>query len=196
MEEGGKVMGLSSYGEKIKDFPKLFVDEYGRPDETQYEIYQYNEFKMPIFKSHYRKITKKITKENHKFYADYAYEIQTQSQEAVGNLIEKAIEKTGIKKVCISGGYGMNIVANYYYLQKFPDVEFYFEPIADDTGGALGAAKMFWYLETKDQTIRPLETTSFHGLHYDISNYKGKTTTGEILLFSLPRLLREIVYNF
>ncbi len=177
MEEGGKVMGLSSYGEKIKDFPKLFVDDYGRPSNSHYEIYSYGKFPTSIYKEHLGKITKEITKENYKFYADYAYEIQTQSQEAVGNLIEKAIQKTGIKKVCISGGYGMNIVANHYYLQRFPDVEFYFEPIADDTGGAIGAAKMFWYLETKDKTIRPLRTTSFHGVPYEVSSYAGKTTS-------------------
>jgi carbamoyltransferase len=177
MEEGGKVMGLSSYGEKIENFPKLFINDYGRTNDSFYEIYDYDQFKMPIFKCHHGKITKEITKENYKLYADYAYEIQTQTQEAVGNLIEKAIEKTGIKKVCISGGYGMNIVANHYYLQRFPDVEFYFEPIADDTGGAIGAAKMFWYLKTKDKTIRPLKTTSFHGVNHDISSYKGKTTT-------------------
>ena len=177
MEEGGKVMGLFSYGKKIKNFPKLFVDGYGRTDNSYYEIHEYDGFKMPIFKEHYGKITNKITKENYKLYADYAYEIQTQTQEAVGNIIQKAIEKTKVKKVCISGGYGMNIVANYYYLQRFPDVEFYFEPIADDTGGAIGAAKMFWYFETKDKTIRPLKTTSFHGIKHNISSYNGKTTS-------------------
>jgi carbamoyltransferase len=177
MEEGGKVMGLSSYGEKIENFPKLFIDDYGRTDDTHYEIHSYDGFPMPIFKQHHGKITKEITKENYKFYADYAYEIQTQTQKAVGNLIEKAIEKAELNKVCISGGYGMNIVANHYYLQRFPDVEFYFEPIADDTGGAIGTAKMFWYLQTKDKTIRSLKTTSFHGVHYDVSPYKGKTTS-------------------
>jgi carbamoyltransferase len=177
MEEGGKVMGLSSYGEKIENFPKLFIDDYGKIDDTHYEIHSYDGFPMPIFKQHHGKITKEITKENYKFYADYAYEIQTQTQEAVGNLIENAIETTRIKRVCISGGYGMNIVANHYYLQRFPDVEFYFEPIADDTGGAIGAAKMFWYLETQDKTIRPLKTTSFHGIHYDVSSYKEKTAS-------------------
>jgi carbamoyltransferase len=179
MEEGGKVMGLSSYGKNIKNFPKLFVDDYGRPDDDNYELYDYGEFKMPIFKNYHKKITKKITKKNYKFYADYAYEIQTQTQEAVGNLIEKAVQKTGVKKVCISGGYGMNIVANHYYLQRFSDIEFYFEPIADDTGGAIGAAKMFWYLETKDKNIRCLKTTSFHGVKHDIFSYKGKTSSIE-----------------
>ena len=193
--EGGKIMGLSSYGEKIKDFPKLFVDNYGRTDDNNYEIHSYDGLKMPIFKEHYRKITRKITKENYKFYADYAYEIQTQTQEAVGNLIEKAIQQTGVKKVCISGGYGMNIVANYYYLQRFPDVEFYFEPIADDTGGSIGAAKMFWYLETKDNTVRPLKTTSFHGIPYDISSYKGKSVEVEYIAQLLYQNKSVAVYS-
>lgn len=176
--EGGKIMGLSSYGKKIKNFPKIFKNNNGEVNEEYFIIHSFGEFwKMPLFKGHCGKITKEITKENYKLYADYAHEIQTQTQEAVGNLIEKAIGKTGIKKVCISGGYGMNIVANHYYLQRFPDLEFYFESIADDTGGAIGAAKMFWYFETQDKTIRPLKTTSFHGIHYDISSYKGKTTS-------------------
>lgn len=186
--DAGKVMGLSSYGEKIKNFPKLFKHKHGWVNEKYFDIHSFDEFwKMPLFKDHQGKITKEITKENYKLYADYAYEIQTQSQEAVGNLIENAIEKTGIKKICISGGYGMNIVANQYYLQRFPDVEFYFEPIADDTGGSIGAAKMFWYLNTKDNAIRPLKTTSFHGLHYDVSDYKGKTTSVK----DISRLLNQ-----
>jgi len=176
--DGGKTMGLSSYGEKIKNFPKIFKNKNGEVNKKYFDIYSFGNFwKMPIFKEHYKKLTDNITKENYKFYADYAYEIQTQTQEAVGNLIEKAIKKTNIKKVCISGGYGMNIVANYYYLQRFPDVEFYFEPIADDTGGSIGAAKILWYFETKGKTIRPLKTTSFHGVHHDISSHKGKTTS-------------------
>ena len=41
-------------------------------------------------------------------------------------MIGDAIEKTGIKKVCIGGGFGMNIVTNYQLIKNFPDVEFYF----------------------------------------------------------------------
>jgi carbamoyltransferase len=193
--DGGKIMGLSSYGEKIKNFPKIF-DKNGKVDEAYFNIHSFGKFwKMPLFKTHYEKITKEITKENYKFYADYAYEIQTQSQEAVGDLIEKAIEKTGIKKVCISGGYGMNIVANHYYLKRFPDIDFYFEPIADDTGGSIGAAKVFYYIETKDQTIRPLKTTSFHGIKYDVSRHKGKTTSIKDIAVLLSQNKSVAVYT-
>lgn len=179
-EEAGKVMGLSSYGEKIKDFPKLFIDDYGRVNDKLYDMHIYdNELPYPLFKKHHDKLVKKISKENYKFYANYSYEVQTQTQEIVGNIIEKAIKKTGINKICISGGYGMNIVANHYYLQRFPDVEFYFEPMSDDSGGSIGAAKMFWYFETKDSKIRKIQTTSFHGLKYNISSFIGETANIE-----------------
>ena len=176
--ENGKTMGLSSYGEKIKEFPHLFTNKCAKINNDYFKIYKYeNGFEMPIFKQYHGKTTNKVTKENYKFYADYAHEIQIQTQEQVGNLIEKAIKETGIKKVCVSGGYGMNVVANYYYLKRFLDIEFYFEPISDDTGSSIGLAKLFWYFETKDQNIRTLKTTSFHGVHYDLSSYKGKTTS-------------------
>jgi carbamoyltransferase len=171
--ENGKAMGLSSYGKKIEQFPKLFVSNSEKVNEELFEIdYEKN---IILYKPYKNKITKEVTQKNYKFYADYAYEIQTQTQEAVGNLIEEAIKKTGIKKVCISGGYGMNVVANYYYLKRFPDVEFYFEPLSDDSGISIGAAKLFYHQKIQDKTIRPLKTTSFHGVAYDISSYKEQT---------------------
>jgi carbamoyltransferase len=168
-------MGLSSYGEKIKDFPRFFTTKTGAVDDDLFHPCLPSGGQT-TYKPYENKITRKVTEENYKFYADYAYEIQTQTQVAVGNLIENAIETTGINQVCIVGGYGMNVVANNYYLQRFPNVEFYFEPLSDDSGVTIGAAKVFYHQKTQDKTIRPLKTTSFHGVNYNISNYKGKNT--------------------
>ena len=170
--ENGKTMGLSSYGEK-QDYPKFF-DENGLPD---WNLFTDTSCSVRVFQSHENKITKELTEENHKFYADYAYEVQVQTQEAVGNLIEKAIQKTGCKNVCVVGGYGMNIVANHYFIQRFENVEFYFEPNADDGGLPIGAAKHFYHERTKNNNKRPITTTAFHGRHYDISSYSGTDTS-------------------
>jgi carbamoyltransferase len=172
LNDGGKVMGLSSYGDRIKGFPKLFQENLTK----EYKNYQYkNGLEFVIFDGHEDKITKEVDKNNYKFYADYAYEMQNQTQLFVSDLIRKSIDKTGIKNVCISGGYGMNIVANSFYREKFPDVNFFFDPICDDTGVSIGAAKIFWFLETRDKTKRPLKTTFFHGVSHDVSNYRGDT---------------------
>ena len=57
---------------------------------------------------------------------------------------------TGNKKVVITGGYGLNCVANYHYLKALKDtgIEIYVEPISNDAGTALGAAYWAYYLGT------------------------------------------------
>lgn len=170
--ENGKTMGLSSYGEKT-DYPEIFNDK-SQPD---WNLFTQDPSSRRLFHSHEDKVTKELTQENYKFYADYAYEVQIQTQEAVANLIHRAIEKTGCKNVCVVGGYGMNIVANHYYTQVFPDIHFYFEPNADDGGLPIGAAKHFHHERKNDNTIRPITTTAFHGKSYDVSSYKSKTTS-------------------
>ena len=178
--ENGKAMGLSSYGNGIDDFPKIFknIDENIT---NLFDLHYHEKYNvlMPIYKEHRSKIIDEIMEDNYQFYADYAYEVQIQTQEAVGDLIKKSVEKTGIKKVCISGGYGMNVVANHYYLQRFPDVEFYFEPISDDSGISIGSAKYIYHSLTNDKTKRPIKTTSFHGFYHDVSEYKGVNATAE-----------------
>ena len=172
--ENGKTMGLSSYGEKT-DYPQFFNDK----SQPNWDLFTQTYSSTRLYKTHEDKVVKEITKENYKFYADYAYVVQVQTQETVGDLIERALEKTDCKNVCIVGGYGMNIVANHYYIQRFPDIEFYFEPNADDGGLPIGAAKHFHHERKNDYTKRPITTTAFHGKEYDISKYKEKTATIE-----------------
>ncbi len=105
--------------------------------------------------------------------------MQTQTQEAVASLIKKAIEKTGLKKVCVSGGYGLNIVANHYYTTQFPDVEFYFEPLADDSGNSIGMAQFVYRNESQDSTIRPIKHTFVHGTPHDLGQVDGDNITAK-----------------
>ena len=42
-------------------------------------------------------------------------QIQQETQEKVGDLIEQAINVTKINQVVLAGGYGLNCVANYYF---------------------------------------------------------------------------------
>jgi carbamoyltransferase len=80
-----------------------------------------------------------VTEDNYEFYAEKAKHVQMESQRAVVDLISKYSNKTGIKNICIVGGYGLNVEANGKYLENFPDFNFYFEPTADDTGITIGA---------------------------------------------------------
>jgi carbamoyltransferase len=168
-DDCGKAMGLSSYGSSNKLFENIFLDknilnnDFFRNSSKEIQNFLTNQIK-------------EIREDNYKLHADFCYEVQQQTQKAVGDLIEDSIKKTGIKKVCISGGYGMNIVANHYYLQRFPDVEFYFEPLCNDNGISIGAA-MNSYIQLTGKIPNPIETTFIHGSHHNVSSYVGESVS-------------------
>jgi len=73
-------------------------------------------------------------------YLDQSSEVQRSTQEEVIALIEKSIQKYDTKNIVLSGGYGLNCVANYEYLKHFPDYNFYIDPVCFDAGISIGQA--------------------------------------------------------
>jgi carbamoyltransferase len=116
---------------------------------------------------------------------DLAYACQTQTQEQVLRLIRKAVEMSGKKRVVISGGYGLNCVANYYYLEHLKDegIEIYVEPVSNDAGTAMGAALVFWHGMQDDMTVRPYGTLYLGPKYeYTAEDVAGKLSEGEELV--------------
>jgi|TARA_R110001592_G_scaffold46035_1_gene146868 carbamoyltransferase len=188
-DEAGKTMGLAPYGKFNHTFPPFFQNKTGNPNVFFVDKYlpspyfpgsqqtYINEKINPQLKLvnnprewHYNE--SKITD----LEKDLAWKVQNDTQQLVGDYIEKAIKETGLKQVCCSGGYFLNCVTNYYLLKRFPDIEFYFEPISNDAGTAIGAAKLVWYHQTKDTTIRPFK-----------SLYLGKQYSKEELLKGIKK---------
>ena len=157
--ENGKTMGLSSYGLN-KNYNPLFWN--GNPVTNYFNhSYQDNEH-VVTFNGLEEYITKDITKENYQFYADHAKHVQVETQKESLKLIKKYVEKTKIKNVCIAGGYGLNVVANNFYIKNLPDVNFYFEPLSDDTGISIGAAYLKYRHVTKDNKIKKPKNNFYH----------------------------------
>lgn len=174
--ENGKTMGLSAYGNKNSKYADLFVNNTNIANDY-YFGHELNDGKN--LEAVYLDLTalrnKNFTRHNVEIYADYALHVQHQTQEAACYLIRKAIEKTGLKNIVISGGYGLNVVANSHYIKTFPDVNFYFEPIADDSGTSIGGAMIAYRVITKDMQIRPLQSTSYHGQSYYVDKSIGNS---------------------
>ena len=147
--EAGKTMGLSSYGKQDENIPSLFVNGRGNPN-----LFSYIEDEV-VIKGDFSNIDPK----------NLSYKLQHESQKLVGDLVEKAIDLTGQTNVCITGGYGLNCVANYYMLKRFPNINFYHEPLAHDAGNSIGAALYRWYKHSGDTTIRPRKTL-YNGPQY------------------------------
>ena len=160
LSEAGKTMGLSSYGKSNDSIPSLYLNSKGNPDIIEND-YKSANLKLPPNSKDWHKDSSKITD----FEKDLSYKVQQESQQEVGNLIEKGLKETGLKQVCCAGGYFLNCVANYYLTKRFPDVEFYFEPISSDAGNAIGVAKLAWHKKTQDINIRP-QKTIYYGPKY------------------------------
>ena len=73
-------------------------------------------------------------------YADIAASIQRVTEELLLGMARRLHEQTGLKRLCIAGGVGLNSVANGRILRETPFEELYIQPAAGDGGGAVGAA--------------------------------------------------------
>ena len=177
--EAGKTMGLFPYGKPNENIPKLFHSTlYGDVSNRNLIIPTYPNGAY-VNKDVYEELYESGEEEQDltllQNRRDLAYAVQTQTQEQVLKLIRKAVEMTGKNKVVISGGYGLNCVANYYYLDNLDDIEIYVEPVSNDSGTAMGAALLQWYEITNDTTVRKRTDTLYEGFQYYYSNDEIET---------------------
>jgi len=172
--ENGKTMGLSAYGHP-EGFPDLFIrpmdpdvfmvpqDSYFSLKEDRYNVLPVTNVDLDCF------ATRKVTPE-HTLQADYAKHVQSQTQEEVAKWVEYYVNKTGIRNAIVTGGYGMNVVTNSYLIKQMPECNFFFEPIADDTGNSIGAAIKVYKERTQSYESYPLKDTFFHGYDYSLDD--------------------------
>jgi carbamoyltransferase len=187
--ENGKIMGLSAYGDKTKKFPDFFVNNTNIPNDFYFSHTNGIDGEyQSIYEDFYHLLDKDFSEKNYQDYADLSWQVQKQTQSAVAHLVKKAISKNKIKNIVISGGYGLNVVSNQFLIKSFPDVNFYFEPIADDSGNCIGGAMLAYRSESEDKRIRGINTTFFHGQRYSLKHIVGKKT-------SLPDIAKMIVDN-
>ena len=167
--EAGKTMGLSPYGKQNKNIPPLFKNGRGNRDIfiPNYPAGAAVDFKNNEIFSRVREpeVFHKNPSSLLEIEADLAWQIQHDTQEEVSKLIEKAVDLTGLNKVCIAGGYGLNCVTNYYIKKKFPNVEIYHEAISHDGGTSIGAAKIVYHQRKNDFEKRK-QTSIYLGPKY------------------------------
>lgn len=178
--ENGKTMGLSAYG-KLKDsFPNLFANNTNIPQDHLFShTSSLGENYQTIYKnlSHYK--PENFSKQNFQEYADFAAQVQLQTQNAVSYLVKKALAKNKTKNIVITGGYGLNVVANNFLIKSFPEANFYFEPIADDSGTSIGGA-MFAYSQIAGyNSVASPQNLFFHGQKHSLSNIQGQNFSTE-----------------
>lgn len=109
------------------------------------------------------------------FYEDFAASAQSQVELAITNLVRKYIRKTGVKKICISGGVGLNCAANKAILEMTEVESLFVQPAAGDAGISQGAA----YLANLSQAILPEKISDV---------YWGKSYSNEEIYADIEKL--------
>ena len=188
--EAGKTMGLAPFGKKDDKIPELFFGDTMRGDQNVFmakypggalidtERYDYLRYRFPSNTSRDWETFEQMISTWHKrpelltnAAKNLAWKVQDVTQEAMCNFIEKAVDMTGEKNIVISGGYGLNVIANYYYKKKFPELNIYIDPISHDGGTAIGLAKMYSNKHIGEEGGEHLKdplTTLYLGPKYDI----------------------------
>ena len=173
--KAGKTMGLFPYGKPNDDIPDVYTDHNGtaawKTSNRDLIVPTYpngavvNQGRFKFLQTDYDYDGDKTLLENRR---DMAYAIQVESQQMVLDLIRKVVDMTGQTNVVLTGGYALNCVANYWYLDQLKDegINLFVEPVSNDAGTAIGAALLQYHRVTKDAQVREPLKTLYTGFEY------------------------------
>lgn len=83
-----------------------------------------------------------------KWHTSLAYELQALLERTVIRLIRWAVGETGLPRVCIGGGVGLNVKLNSKIFEMPEVSDVFAHPLCGDSGAACGAALLACYRET------------------------------------------------
>lgn len=188
--EAGKTMGLFPYGKKNPNIPPLFESNSKAELSNRNLILPtypnaalVNSQMFEFLEDPTDKEIDDVTKLQNR--RDMAYHCQLETQTQVLKLIYRAVQMTGKKKVVLSGGYGLNCVANYSYLEflQKDQIDLYVEPISNDAGTAIGAALLFYHQILPNKNI-VAHNTLYLGpdRHYSIAHIQSMCDNQKVIL--------------
>lgn len=159
----GKTMGLFSYGKENKNIPNMLNPNTISSNKNLFE--ENRTLNTKLF-SYLRDM-------DFQKKADLSFALQKSLEKIFIDRVQYVIEKTNCKNLVFSGGCALNVVGNSLIRERFPQVNFYVDPIANDACQSFGAAKYYYHKITKSNKIVKLNDL-FLGPNYDTSLFPNK----------------------
>lgn len=146
----GKVMGLAPYGTPVlvpamRELVRLAPDgtfsidlrPFGWPREAARPT-------GPLFDARFGppRVPESEITDAHK---DLAFAVQAVLEEAAVHIARALHRRTGLRRLCVSGGVALNSVMNRRLITDTGFEEIFVQPAASDAGNALGAALYVWH---------------------------------------------------
>lgn len=174
-------------------YNEKFVALFGEPRPTKLHFFT-PETGFPKYFGTPPSNVNEIGKRN-QHYADIAASIQKVTEELILGMARELHKQTGMDKLCIAGGVGLNSVANSRIIRETPFKDVFVQPAAGDGGGALGAALWAWSsLLGKPRTFRM--DHAYWGREYrdaEISSFLKKNNIPHTRMESEDQLLDQVV---
>ncbi|MGB8523982.1 MAG: carbamoyltransferase [Candidatus Acidiferrales bacterium] len=132
-------MGYFSFHRSAdRTFTRRFVELFGDPRPPGVPFFTEQSGYPPYFGEKPSNYHKLCSLNQH--YADIAASIQRVTEDVLIRMANCLHQQTGLKRLCMAGGVGLNSVANSRIFRETPFEELFIQPAAGDGGGALGAA--------------------------------------------------------
>tara|TARA_B110000305_G_C19354208_1_gene595889 strand:+ start:90 stop:1280 length:1191 start_codon:yes stop_codon:yes gene_type:complete len=171
-DEGGKLMGLQSYGELDSTLPEINMDVFCLNKHDNYGN-TFNVEKYPQLKDKQTKI-------------NFAHKMQKTFEEQQLNLINTYLDKTNHINLIITGGTALNVVSNYNLRKTLSrDINMFVEPLCGDEGNSIGICNLF-LLEQNINTDFSMYSCGNDPIYdYKLSNNETEITADDILVAKL-----------
>ncbi len=108
-------------------------------------------------------------KENELF--DFAASLQKYTEKFFFDLVEKYINKTNIKNLCLTGGVALNCVMCGKLKELYPDLNIYIPPVPYDAGLSIGCCQYVTHCVLQQpRTNNPRNNSAYLGKKYNLSD--------------------------
>ena len=152
-----KVMSLSSFGKPIyeNELKLIFDIDNFKINMDYFEFHKspsksFSKKLCELFGEPYLNINDEV---NFKKYADIASSTQLILESTMKNLIQKAINLSGKKKIVLTGGVGLNCKMVHNLSKQNIFEEMVIPPSPGDSGSAIGAANFAFLEKSKNKTL-------------------------------------------
>lgn len=127
-------------------------------------------------------------------YADIAASVQSCTETVMLHIAQKAVQRTGCKRLCLAGGVALNGLANGR-IKRDLGCEVYVHPAAGDAGGSLGSALFYYHSVLGLPRQGPMEHAYWGRQNSDaeIQSALSDTNTTAYRIITNPELLIDEV---